>query len=284
MELAYYLEFCKAYEYDPRAGHVYTSWKKFKDSNGTWQQKIEFAPTVDGLRLRAEKTGRYEGQVGPYWCGEDGKWSDVWLKKTPPAAAKVGVLKAGFREPLFAVAAYDSYVQTDREGKPRKNWAGMPDVMIAKAAESLALRKAFPERLAGPGNAAAEERTPHYGALEPVQVRGQLSEVSSAALAQPGKVENVSRDTGEVHDSEEDQQASYVYDTGGSHGWTKDDVDDAIELAIPGQTAGTLSPKFLQWFISKLESHSFSSFVEEARQAQAKTQSSVSESQAQAGA
>lgn len=99
---------------------------------------------VDGLRLIAERSGKWEGSVGPLWCGPDGKWREVWLEEDPPAAAKFGLYRQGCREAIWAVATWRSSVQ---ENSPL--WQQRGPEMLGKTAESWALRRAFPSETAG---------------------------------------------------------------------------------------------------------------------------------------
>ena len=105
--------------------------------------KLSIQTSVDGFRLIAERTGDYMGQDASQWCGEDGRWVDVWLSRKPPMAARAAVYRRGFAKPMVAVARFDSYAQRS------PLWDKMPENMLAKCAECLALRKAFPNDLSG---------------------------------------------------------------------------------------------------------------------------------------
>ena len=141
-----FLHYCQRTGLDPFARQIYMI--------GRWSRegtKYTIQTSIDGFRLigrRAADAHRETLEVSDTeWCGPDGLWRDVWLSDEPPAAARVAVLRNGGRFP--AVALFREYAQTKKDGNLTQMWADKGALMIAKCAEALAWRKAFPHDLSG---------------------------------------------------------------------------------------------------------------------------------------
>lgn len=157
-ELQLFIYTCRRLKLDPFARQIYAV-KRRENVGGQWREAMQAQTSIDGFRLVAERTGKYMGQLPTQWAdvtesaveGDAPRivWYDVWPFARAPYAARVAVLRSDFREPLVAVARYDAYVQKTRDGAPNSMWTKMGAEQLAKCAEALALRKAFPQELSG---------------------------------------------------------------------------------------------------------------------------------------
>jgi phage recombination protein Bet len=147
-ELAMFLHVCKTTQLDPFVRQIYAVKRRAKNERTQqWEERTTYQVGIDGLRLVAERTGKYRGQTEPEFFDQAGNGRAVWLDTRPPAAVRVGVFREGFREPIYATALWVEFVQKTREGSVTKMWAEKGTLMLAKCAEALALRKAFPQEL-----------------------------------------------------------------------------------------------------------------------------------------
>lgn len=148
-ELALFIGHANRTGLDPFAHQIYLVPRRAKVDN-QWVETHQTMVSIDGARLIAQRSGKFRGETRAEWCADDGVWRDSWLVNDPPAAARVAVIHADYPEnPVWGVARYGAYVQTVADGAPNRTWQRMPDVMLAKCAEMLALRKAFQQDLSG---------------------------------------------------------------------------------------------------------------------------------------
>jgi phage recombination protein Bet len=97
---------------------------------------------IDGYRVIAERSGQYAGVDEPKF----GYNKDNVLES---ATVTVYRIIQGQRVGFTATAFFEEYVQLKKDGKPNSFWSRMPRGQLSKCAESLALRKAFPNDLSG---------------------------------------------------------------------------------------------------------------------------------------
>jgi phage recombination protein Bet len=138
-EFALFLEIIKAKRLDPFQKHVYFVKRWDNDAKReTWAAQTG----IDGYRLIADRTGDYApGREPSYEYDKDSKLLS--------ATAYVKKWVRGSWHEISATAFFDEYKQTRKDGTPTSMWQRMPRGMLAKCAEALALRRAFPGELSG---------------------------------------------------------------------------------------------------------------------------------------
>ena len=126
---------------DPFVKQIYAVYRW----NAIAQREVMTIQTgIDGMRLVAQRTGTYAGQDDVIFDP-----SDEGAPTPRKASVTVYKMMNSTRVAFTASARWSEYAQHTKEGKPMGLWERMPYLMLGKCAESLALRKAFPNELSG---------------------------------------------------------------------------------------------------------------------------------------
>lgn len=133
-EVRFFLTVCQKTGLNPILKEVYAIKR-----GGT----LTIQTSIDGLRYLAMRTGEYRGCKIEYH-GLEGEWTDAWIKPGPPMLAKASVCvkRDGASLTFEAVAKFSEF------NADSPLWKKMPMHMLAKCAEALALRRAFPRGMA----------------------------------------------------------------------------------------------------------------------------------------
>lgn len=141
-ELELFLYHAKRTGLDPLAKQIHAI-KRWSSQEGRDVMSIQTG--IDGFRLIADRTNKYAPGKKPDFVERDDKLYS--------ATAYVMKFAGDQWHEVSAEAFWDEYVQTkkDKDGTPIPTamWKKMPHTMLAKCAEALALRKAFPAELSG---------------------------------------------------------------------------------------------------------------------------------------
>lgn len=127
---------------------------KTKTKNGV--ESIVPLVSIDGFQIIADRTGKYGGIINSRLRVKmkSGNKVTIPFEEFDPSdvdeiiSGTVEVVRKDFPVPQSATALFASYAKS-YNGQPSGLWGQFPERMILKCAESLALRKAFPQDLSG---------------------------------------------------------------------------------------------------------------------------------------
>ena len=127
---------------------------KFKNTDGTFT--VAFICSIDFFRSRSDSAGDNDGMDEPDYGGESelSYTEDIWDNgriirtedriMTVPDFCRVKVYRRGIPRPFVGVARWKEYYPGQKKGA---KWRQMPYLMLAKCAEALARRTAWPLQL-----------------------------------------------------------------------------------------------------------------------------------------
>lgn len=192
-DLFYFMQVSKNAGLDPTLKQIYAVYR-WNSTQGKEVMSIQTG--IDGMRNIAERTGNYGGSNDAVFEGQitlDMKDSSGNVKSTikVPSMAIVTVFKlnpkTGERMPTSASARWSEYYPGDKQGMM---WRKMPHTMLAKVAEALALRKAFPvasQIYVTEEMQQATEVLPEPKKVEPKEIKGNIEEITKKVKAENEK-------------------------------------------------------------------------------------------------
>lgn len=186
-DLRVFFHVCQRTGLDPFARQIYMIGRKSgeRQPDGSWVDVVKqtIQTGIDGFRLIGRRAADQRGESisveAPEWAHPDGSWRPVWSREWGhPVAARVTIRRGG--EPFTATALFDEYAQTKRNGDLTQMWSQRPAGQIAKCAEALAWRMAFPQDLSG---IYTDDETAHASNPQPVAEQVAPADLLAAQVA-----------------------------------------------------------------------------------------------------
>lgn len=146
-----YVRFCRDSNLNPFKRQVHLIKRKAKDGD-RFVDRYTIQTSIDGYRAIADRTGKYAGSEDAKFDEGLSQYQMIASRRERPTTATVTVWKmiGGMRCGFTATAGWREYCQTyPKSQDPTPMWAKMPFAMLAKCAEALALRRAFPDEIGG---------------------------------------------------------------------------------------------------------------------------------------
>jgi phage recombination protein Bet len=227
-ELQLFLTVAQHRGLDPFSGQIcFVKRKQLVD--GEYKEVGTFQVSIDGYRSMAARANDYmpSENLPTFTYKADGKTPDT---------ATVECLKwhEGSKQwmRIKAIAYYDEFVQTTRDGKPNHFWGKMPHNQLAKCGEALVIRKGWPQQVEGLDVEGVE-------ALPPA-VEGEYKQIAEA----PGATEataKIAAPQGVIIPAAKPARMNFILENAAKQKLTAGDVNKMVkdELMRPALSACT---------------------------------------------
>lgn len=184
-ELQMFTHVCEETGLDPFLKQIWAIQRNVKVAQNPdrYESQMTIQIGIDGYRVMRDRikdergVPLFEGMEGPQWSDDGREWFD--FAEPRPGYARVAVWRKGIPRPFVAVCRMDAYDQ--KSGL----WRTMAAEQLAKCAEALALRRAFPAEMSRlssvGGEVAAEDLDDEIGAA----IDGEVREIPSAFAPAP---------------------------------------------------------------------------------------------------